>query len=175
MMSQGALVSSPPYEGSIINSKSNAIDWEKAGRPDRCKPSPNRTSPGVDAGLKYSESIYNLGNLSGDTFWSASKEILQGCHTLLRDGCHAIWVCKDYVKAGKRVPFSDRWQALCESVGFKIVCRHRAMLVKSHGKQVCINGECEEIQTERKSFFRRLAESKGSPKINWEDVLCFYR
>jgi len=28
---------------------------------------------------------------------------------------------------------------------------------------------------ERKSFFRRLAEQKGSPRIDWESVLCFER
>jgi hypothetical protein len=117
------------------------------------------------------ESKGNLGNSSGDTFWSASRIILEQCFELLKPNGHAIFVCKDYIKAKKRVPFSDRWLALCESVGFKLVCRHQAMLVKSHGTQVTIHGD-EEITTERKSFFRRLAESKGSPRIDEEDVIC---
>lgn len=29
--------------------------------------------------------------------------------------------------------------------------------------------------SQRKSFFRRLAESKGSPKIDWEEVLIVRR
>ena len=87
----------------------------------------------------------------------------------------AIFVCKDYIKKGRRVPFSDRWLALCESVGFKLVCRHKAMLVKEHGTQITTSGEDEKIITERKSFFRRLAESKGSPHIDWEDVLCLIK
>lgn len=30
----------------------------------------------------------------------------------------------------------------------------------------------DNFTTERKSFFRRLAEKKGSPAIDWEDVIC---
>jgi hypothetical protein len=28
---------------------------------------------------------------------------------------------------------------------------------------------------ERKSFFRRLQESKGAPRIDWEDVVCMVK
>lgn len=216
--------SSPPYAGSMESDK-GGIDWNKAGRLDRTKPSGNRysvmsnndptsygTSPGqlgsmkegefacvvssppYDEGLghgmnkvreidvkkglvslaqsNYGKTSGNLGNSPGDTFWSASKEIVQGCFDLLKHEGHAIWVTKRYVKAGKIVPFSDRWQALCESVGFSVVCRHLAMLIKSHGGQMNTRGETEELSTERKSFFRRLAEKKGSPRIDWEDVIC---
>src|SRR3990167_3133811 len=90
-------------------------------------------------------------------------------------GGHAIFVTKDFIRKGQRVPFSDQWQALCESVGFRMVCRHRAMLVKSHGTQGTIFGGTEQLSTQRKSFFRRLAEKKGSPAIDWEDVLCMVR
>lgn len=117
----------------------------------------------------------NLGNSSGDTFWSASLEIIQQCYELLKPEGHAIWVCKDYIKNKKRVPFSQRWALLCESVGFKIVCWHKAMLVKEHGTQITMDGKDEIIKTERKSFFRRLAESKGSPRIDWEDVICMVK
>lgn len=90
-------------------------------------------------------------------------------------GGMAIFVTKDYIKKGKRVPFSDRWLALCESVGFKLVCRHQAMLVKHHGDQSNIHGGIDHIETRRVSFFRRLAESKGSPKIEWEDIICLVK
>ena len=59
-----------------------------------------------------------------------------------------------------------------EYFGFRLVCRHRAMLVANHGEQRTVFGEAEQLTTARKSFFRRLAESKGSPAINYEDVLC---
>ena len=31
------------------------------------------------------------------------------------------------------------------------------------------------VSTSRKSFFRRLAEAKGSPAIDFEDVLCLVK
>jgi len=133
---------------------------------------PNKPARRVMSQSKqWPESENQLGNSSGDTFWSASREILEQCFDLLKPGGHAIWVTKNYIKAKKIVPFSDKWLALCESVGFRLVCRHQAMLVKDHGTQVTIHGD-EKITTERKSFFRRLAESKGSPRIDWEDVIC---
>lgn len=230
-----AVIGSPPYAGSMESDK-GGIDWEKAGRVDRTKPSDKRHSvmsnndptryghtPGQLSQLRegsfdmcvssppYEESLKGAGigidfsktkrdgdvtkqtpnscqgrivqgfskeNLSqngGDTFWSASKEIVSQCYSLLKPGGHAIWVTKNYVKAKKIVPFTDRWIALCESIGFKVVCHHHAMLVKSYGTQQTINGEDEEISIERKSFFRRLAESKGSPRIDYESVVCMVK
>lgn len=155
-------VSSPPYEDIVKTG-------EGTGATTKNRPNPRSSSQAY-----YSKSDKNLGNSSGDTFWSASKEIVQGCYDLLKPNGHAIWVTKRYVKAGKIVEFSDRWLALCESVGFKLVCRHQALLVKEHGTQTTIHGD-EKITTERKSFFRRLAESKGSPRIDFEDVLCLIK
>ncbi len=164
-------VSSPPYEGDVI--KKRGYDrW--AENKDSKGMAWGRRKDGIMITDAYGKSKDNLGNRVGDTFWSASKEIVQGCYELLKPGGHAIWVCKDYVKNKKRVPFSDRWLALCESVGFKLVCRHLAMLVKEHGTQITTHGD-EKITTERKSFFRRLAESKGSPRIDWEGVICMVK
>jgi hypothetical protein len=93
-------------------------------------------------------------------------------HGWLRPGGVAIWVTKDFVRKGVRVPFGDQWLALCESRGFVTMCRHHAMLVEHYGEQTGLFGDATALTTSRKSFFRRLAESKGSPEINWEDVIC---
>ena len=45
------------------------------------------------------------------------------------------------------------------------------MLVEDNGTQLGFF-EDDHLVTERKSFFRRLAESKGSPPIDWETVWC---
>ena len=74
---------------------------------------------------------------------------------------------------GERVDFCGDWQRLCESVGFVTVCKHRAMLVKETNHNGLF-GEIKE-KKERKSFFRRLAEKKGSPRIDWETVICMER
>ena len=130
--------------------------------------------------LQHVEAIGNLGNIvsSGnngqlinqDTFWQAAKEIVQQCHQILKPGGHAIWVVKAFVRKGKRVDFPGDWRRLCESVGFKTVCTHHAMLVK----ETTDNGLFGEIKEKKewKSFFRRLAESKGSPAIDFEVILC---
>ena len=113
----------------------------------------------------------NIAKEQGPTFWQAAKQILEQCHQILRPGGHAIWVCKDFVRKGKRVPFSDDWLKLCEAVGFKLVCRHKAMLLKEETHKSLFGHDITK-KTERKSFFRRLAEAKGSPRIDWEDVIC---
>jgi len=155
-----AVISSPPYEGCGAQ---NQGGQQRGG----CK------NLMTEKGDHYNRSNpSNLGNTTNDSFWSASRKIVQQCFDLLKPGGHAIWVTKDYVKNKKRVPFSDRWLALCESVGFGLVCRHQAMLVENYGIQTTIMGEDEKITTERKSFFRRLAEKKGSPRIDYEDVIC---
>lgn len=162
-MKEGSIdtvISSPPYEEGIgYGGKMTEIDKKKALY--------------IANSERYSRNKSNLGNSSGDTFWSASHEIVQQCFNLLKSNGHAIWVTKDYIKNKKRVPFTDRWIALCESVGFRLVCHHHAMLVENYGSQLTITGGEEDIATERKSFFRRLAEKKGSPRVDWEDVICF--
>ena len=70
------------------------------------------------------------------------------------------------------VEFSQKWASLCELVGFEIVCWHKAMLRKEFNTQLSFDGTAKQKITERKSFFRRLVESKGSPRIDWEDVIC---
>ena len=105
------------------------------------------------------------------TFWSAARAIVEQTYAVLRPGGYAVWVCKDFVRKGQRVPFSDQWQQLCEAVGFEPVERIAAMLVADHGDQLDIFGGATARLKERKSFFRRLAEKKGSPRIDHEDVI----
>lgn len=125
-----------------------------------------------NAGDEYGATPGQLQQETGETFWQAAAEIAEQCRIVLQPGGHAIWVTKDFVRNKVRVPFGCQWQALCEAHGFKLVCRHQAMLVAHHGEQDDIFGDTKMLKTERKSFFRRLAEKKGSPEINWEDVIC---
>ncbi len=82
----------------------------------------------------------------------------------------AIFVVKSFVRKGCIVDFPGDWRRLCESVGFRMVCEHHAMLVKKT-THAGLFGTITE-KKERKSFFRRLAESKGSPAIDYEVILC---
>jgi hypothetical protein len=112
-----------------------------------------------------------LGTESPDTFWTAARAIVEQTYAVLRPGGYAAWVCKDFVRKGQRVPFSDQWQQLCAAVGFVPVERIAAMLVDDHGDQLDIFGGVTARRKEHKSFFRRLAEKKGSPRIDHEDVI----
>lgn len=105
-----------------------------------------------------------------ETFWSAARDIIRECHTILKPGGIAVWVTKDYIKASKRVPFSADWARLCEACGFRVIRWAHAMLVKETRHGDLFDGESIKV-TERKSFFRRLAEKRGSPKLDWEDVI----
>ncbi len=117
-----------------------------------------------------------LANEKGDTFWTAAEQIVRQCHQILVPGGHAIWITKDFVRDRKVIPFGDQWQALCEANGFRLVCRHHAMLVENHGEQNDMFGETKKLTVSRKSFFRRLYESKpGAPRIDFEDVICLQK
>jgi hypothetical protein len=155
-----AVISSPPYE---------QIMSEKAGG----QGSEEQTGSGGPIHPRcYASGDDNLGNQQGTTFWSASKEIVQQCWQTLQAGGMAIWVVKHYVKDGKLVDFPGQWRTLCEHCGFELVEIARAW-VKTPGivQTDIFGGETAREQKEYKSFFRRLAESKGSPRIDYETVL----
>jgi tRNA G10 N-methylase Trm11 len=159
-----AVVSSPPYEG--IRQDGGGFKKEGRGAFGAYTEEP------VDLWHTLRDQN-NLGNLkTGDTFWLAARTILEQCHLLLKPGGVAIFVCKDFVRDKQRVPFSDQWLQLCEAVGFRLVCRHMALLVESYGEQGGLFGESTKVERSKKSFFRRLAEKNGSPRIDHEDVLC---
>jgi len=233
--SAGCAISSPPY-GETINSQSNGIDWNKAGRPDRMMPSLKRLSPGINSGLNYGISIGQLGSMptgdiqsvissppyenhsshdgrgyddlkiakdleisrnrtykgsflktdygnsenqlgheNGEIFWGAAKIIVEQVYQVLPIRGHAIWILKDYVKAKKIVPFCNNWRLISEACGFTTLHEHRAWLIEDKGTNITLEGEMIEHKIERKSYFRRLAEKKGSPRIDYEIILCMVK
>lgn len=135
----------------------------------------SRVGKNYSDAIGYGQSNGQLGNDSGDDFWMAARVIVEQVYEALEVGGHACWVVKDYVKAKKIVPFANQWRGLCEAAGFITVHEHRAMLVHHKGNQGMLDGGVHEVKTESKSFFRRLAEKKGSPRIDWEVVLCMVK
>lgn len=163
------VVSSPPFESSDMRKGGSDLLVQQAIRRGR---DPNK--PGTISNttlLPYGSDPANIGNDSGDNFWTAARAIVEQTYAALRPGGYAAWVCKDFVRKGQRVPFSDQWQQLCVAVGFEPVERIAAMLVADHGDQLDIFGGATPRRKERKSFFRRLAEKNGSPRIDHEDVI----
>ena len=167
-----AAVSSPPYEAGVNDSRNGGgIDHDKFANPNKHVPRAGAVGANTVAAFKYGSDPANIGNDTGDTFWAAARAIVEQTYAVLRPGGYAAWVCKDFVRRGQRVPFSDQWQQLCVAVGFEPVERIYAMLVDDHGDQLDIFGGSHARRIERKSFFRRLAEKKGSPRIDHEDVI----
>lgn len=116
--------------------------------------------------------IGNLGdetNVNRETYWQAVAAIYEQCHQILKPGGVMVCVVKSYVKNKAIVPLPDDTLKLLEHIGFQPVERIHAMLVKESTERTFF-GEVTKT-TSRKSFFRRLCESKGSPKIDWEEVL----
>lgn len=175
-MSEGvfdAAVSSPPYEGHTVHGQ-DGIDWEKTARTHKGRggehPKPGRS---IEDG--YGKSAGQIGN-RGEDFWSSARQVVEQTYVVLAPGAHAIWVVKGFIRKGIYVDFPDQWRQLCEAVGFQTLHFHRCWLVEEHGEQHTLIGGVDRIQTQRKSFFRRLHEKKNpDAAIDFEVTLCMVK
>lgn len=118
---------------------------------------------------QYGDSPDNIGNTSNETYWQAMRQVYAQMHLALKPGGVCACVVKDYVKNKARVPLCDDTVKLLESIGFHVFERTRAWVV-TETREAGLFGDVVKIKS-RKSFFRRLAEAKGSPPIDWEEVL----
>lgn len=174
-----AAVSSPPWQTTLSRDVVDAAARRRWAREHGINNAEHVTPVDMErSGCRdqiYGVSDGQLGTTNGTDFWQSARLIVEQTYRLLRPGAVSIWVTKDFIRNGERVPFSDQWQQLCEAVGFAPLERHRAMLVKDNGTQLGLFGQHNDLRREHKSFFRRLAERKGSPRIDWEDVLCLQK
>jgi len=124
----------------------------------------------------YGTAPGQLGNDTGSDFWHAARAIVDQCYQVLAPGAVAVWVVKRFVRNKEIVPFPDQWRQMCEAAGFETVEWVRAWVVEEHGEQVDLWGNGQAVKKERKSFFRRLYESKYPENaIDWEDVIIMVR
>jgi hypothetical protein len=158
------VISSPPYSASDQNYKNG---WERFHRTRQ----PLHQND-IQREAQYGNTTGQLGGEEGESFWAATRLIVEQCFQLLKPGGVAVWVVKSFVKNKEVIDFPGQWQRLCEAIGFETIHYHRAWLVESRGAQYDLMGNLVEKRVERKSFFRRLAEKKGSPRIDYEVVLC---
>lgn len=168
-----AVVSSPPYEGSFNGGEAETAEEtrERMRKNGYSELSIRKvTDGGHTSGLGYGSTDGNISNSTGETFWSAARLIVEQSYAIIKPSGVAVWICKDFVRNKARVPFSDDWRKLCEACGFELIEWIKASLVKETAEPCLFEGK-RIRRTERKSFFRRLAEKKGSPRIDNEDVL----
>lgn len=162
-----ALVSSPPFEGTGVGGSNNLANLN---RQVVSKNRPTSVSQEQGRSLSYGDSDGQLGQQAGDTFWSAARDIVAESYAILKPGGVAVWVTKMFVRKGQIVDFPGDWRKLCEHVGFELIQEVHASLVCEETRSHLFDGE-RTTRRERKSFFRRLAEKKGSPRIDFETVL----
>jgi hypothetical protein len=164
-----SVVTSPPYEGSTgsprvagadirKNFGSGAIAERGAGR-DTCR---------------YGDRDGQVGHTEGETYWSAMKIIWEQAFLALRPSGVLCCVIKDFVRSKKRVPLCDQTWRLLLSLGFTPVERIRCLL-SEETREPSLFGGVEVKKRSRVSFFRRLAEKKGSPVIDAEEILVVRR
>ena len=147
-------VSSPPYEENDQRGGHTQVALEKKV-----------------ATYGYGETPGNIGNDSGETFWSASALIAAETFAALTPGAHACWVLKAFVRDGALVDFPAQWRALTESVGFVTLHKHHALLVEEHGEQMALdNGNGRKRGKARRSFFRTLQVTRDKARAFWPEL-----
>ncbi len=159
----GALTSPPYEEGLGHGGKGNEIDEAKHLN--------SRLAENA-----YGNGNENIGNGKGETYWDACRQVYSGLHDLISPGgasqrptgAVAAIVVKSFVRNKAIVPLPEMTAQLLEDVGFEVIEWTDAMLVAEDSQLTMEGGE---YRKERKSFFRRLAERKGSPRIDSEVVL----
>lgn len=169
-------ITSPPYEAQDVNLFCTKNQGKRFDRLTDAEKEERKAATMGNYGYR-NQSAMTSGQLSaerGETFWSASRLILEQLYQVLTPNAHAVFVVKAFVRDKRIVDFPAQWAQLCEAVGFKLLHDHHALLTEHYGTQGGFH-EDKKLSVERKSFFRRLAEAKGSPRIDYENVLCFKR
>lgn len=119
---------------------------------------------------QWPETIGQIGNALPATYWQAVADVYRECHKILKPNGIICVVVKAYVKGGKRVPLPMQTLKLLIHLGFTPLERIKAMLVKETRTPSLFGGDIVK-RKKRASFFRLLAEKKGSPRIDFEEVL----
>ena len=155
-----AVLTSPPYENSMSQgNKPEGYDYTRYGGGGQ-----------LASGQKYGDAAGQIGREAGETYWQAMKAVYGQCLAAIRPGGVMAVNVKDYVRDKHRVSLCDQTARLLTHLGFDVFLCCRAMLVEVTEARNLFG---EVVRTEKKkvSFFRRLAEKKGSPRIDWEEVL----
>lgn len=171
-----ACVTSPPWEnnseGGIKASKFNYTLNTNKGH--SATPEAKARQMARDEKKVYGDSPGQIGKEKGETYWQAMDAVYRSGFIAIKPGGVMVLVLKDYVKAKKRVLLCDDTCRLLEHIGFVVIERIHAMLVKEQ-TEAGLDGTDIVTSKSRKSFFRRMAEQKGSPKIDYEEVIVCRR
>jgi len=159
------IVTSPPYEESLGHNRGKAgAEREASGKYKQ------GYTTGEITKEYYSHNPDNIGNEKSKSYWEAMYKVYSECHKALKSGGYLVVVVKAYVKNKRRVPLPQQTLKLLIHLGFEPIERIKAMLTEETIQGNLFGSDIVKTKS-RKSFFRRLAENRGSPKIDWEEVL----
>lgn len=163
-----AVMSSPPYWSTRLDQN---VDPEGTARRMRREGYSEREIAHITSNAMTGHYGTSNGQLSTDAnFWAGASMVVDNCHRILAPGGVAVWVVRNWVKEGKLVEFSCMWADLCVSRGFKVDRRVYATNSIRWEEEVLF-GEPIKRATDWKSFFRRMAEKKGAPPVDWDDII----
>lgn len=170
-----AICTSPPYEASLRGAE---IDADEAAR--RKTEHSITGQSWLTEGRKrayatmmggYSMAEDNIGNQQGDTYWEACKDVYSECLQALKSGGVMAVVVKAFVRNKKIVDLPSQTLELLEAIGFEPLERIRTWMISPVTQKSLMPDIVPPYRKEKKSFFRRLAERRGSPRIDFEEVL----
>ena len=162
-------VTSPPYEGDVVRERSTHL--EAARMIAKGLDPTHGMTRGSLAHESYGASEGQVGAEHGETYWSAISLILSQLHELFPPGGHLAWIVKSFVRDKQIVDLPAMTLDLMLRQGWEPVVWIDASLV-AEGEQGSMMPEMvDNYRKKRVSFFRRLAEKRGSPRIDEEVVL----
>lgn len=152
-----AVITSPPYEGSISGQElgqSEKLIERQSGKDKWGK----HLRLGESELHTYSGSGNNIGNLKGQSYLEAMKLVYSQCWKVLKPNGLLILVVKNFIRNKAEVDLKADTRKLCESAGFTFVEEHYRRLSSQ-------------------SFWRILYHQKypGVPLIDKEYVLVFQK
>lgn len=173
-----AVVTSPPWmknvEGGRAAGKFKGDAVLKSKRGNGASDEAVRAQADRDEEKTLGDAPGQIGKEAGETYWQAVAKVYHACFLSLKPGGVIALVVKDFVKDGKRMCLCDDTMRLLVWLGFEELERIHAMLTEERIHDDLFEGEVV-TKTERKSFFRRLHESKlkadDPRRIDYEEVL----
>jgi len=156
-----SIITSPPYEGSLIGSDNPKYDTEEYKERMAKLPSGDYSTPGRARAIRRHESGYsvndnNIGNLKNTSYLEAMLQVYQSCFSVLKNGGLLILVTKNFIRNKQVVRLDTDTIKLCEQAGFSFVERHERVLPSQ-------------------SFWRIIYKQRypSAPTIDYEDILVF--
>ena len=155
------IVTSPPYEGSLIGSDNPKYDTEEYKKRMAKLPSGDYSTPGRARAIRQHESGYsinenNIGNLQLDSYLEAMLQVYKTCFVVLKCGGLMVLVVKNFIRNKQIVRLDLDTIKLCEQAGFQHIDTYKRKLSSQ-------------------SFWRVIYQKKfpDVPLIDYEEVLIF--